>query len=392
MVFSFMTTWRVLVTALVLSSEAMAQGLNSSVLDMVRANVNSSSTTSWEMGTATEAILENDLRLSINSILYFARNALRQRNQSLAIIEDTSAGDPASLGVAVILGNLTGADTGIPNVTFASAAWEQVQYLLTEVPRAPNGAISHRVNECWDFVYMCPPFFAYYGVVTNNRSLVQEAYRQILLYRDVLKRPSGLWQHIALGEEIDTGNWSTGNAWAAAGIVRVLATIQNSQFSGEMQSQREDLTSWAEEIFDAFYPYQDSSTSLSRNYVDDNTSFLEASGSVLMASAVYRLAILSKSYGHVQNAEHLRSSNSPGGHIDVEGWLYPVLGSRSPEGESFVLLLNAAYGDWVKAGSEGAKSGAAVRSRGGREMRKLSAGYAAMSFVVGMMIASGFLF
>ena len=45
----------------------------------------------------------------------------------------------------------------------------------------------------------------------NNQSLVQEAYTQISLYRDVLKHPSGLWQHVALGsQEVDNGNWSTG--------------------------------------------------------------------------------------------------------------------------------------------------------------------------------------
>src|SRR5258708_7124649 len=122
---------------------------------------------------------------------------------------------------------------------------------------------------------MCPPFLAYYGVVTNNESLVQEAHTQISLYRDVLRHPNGLWQHIALGTELDNGNWSTGkiqpsvlslarcsivmtvgNAWVAAGIVRVLATIQNSPFSGKMTSQRQDLTNWASEIFNAFYSYQ----------------------------------------------------------------------------------------------------------------------------------------
>jgi len=352
------------------------------------------------MGTATEAILENDLLFSvyeskppftpthdltesrISSILYFARNALNQRNGSMGIINDSSSGDPASLGIVVILGNLTGAATGIPNVTFASAALDQVEYLLTTVPRAPNGAISHRVSEVqlWaDFIYMCPPFLAYYGVVTNNESLVQEAHTQISLYRDILRRPSGLWQHIALGSNVvDDGSWSTGNAWAAAGIVRVLATIQNSHFSEKMKSQTQDLTNWASEIISAFYSYQDS-THLNHNFVDDNSTFLEASGSVLMASAVYRLAVLSKVVTKVPDAEQLREtvfstvagSNSSGSHIDDQGWLLPVvdpldfasLGNKSPEGESFVLLLNAAYQDWVKSGSKGERGAASGRWR-----------------------------
>ena len=60
-----------------------------------------------------EAILENDLSLSVyksappftftrdltenalSPVLYFARNALNQRNGSMAIMNDASAGDPA---------------------------------------------------------------------------------------------------------------------------------------------------------------------------------------------------------------------------------------------------------------------------------------------------------
>lgn len=30
-----------------------------------------------------------------------------------------------------------------------------------------------------DSVYMVPPFLAYYGVLTSNQSLVQEAYQQV---------------------------------------------------------------------------------------------------------------------------------------------------------------------------------------------------------------------
>lgn len=52
-----------------------------------------------------------------------------------------------SLGVAVILGNLTGADTGISGLSFQQAADQEIAFLLNSVPRAPNGAISHRVSE-----------------------------------------------------------------------------------------------------------------------------------------------------------------------------------------------------------------------------------------------------
>lgn len=63
-----------------------------------------------------------------------------------------------------------------------------------------------------DFVYMVPPFLAYYGVMTNNKSAVSESYNQIRLYRQYLRdqNASNLWKHMAFGSNQDTGHWSTG--------------------------------------------------------------------------------------------------------------------------------------------------------------------------------------
>jgi hypothetical protein len=58
---------------------------------------------------------------------------------------------------------------------------------------------------------MAPPFLAYYGVVTGNKTLIQESVRQISLYRNNLKdSSSGLWRHITLGPPVDSSYWSTG--------------------------------------------------------------------------------------------------------------------------------------------------------------------------------------
>ena len=63
-----------------------------------------------------------------------------------------------------------------------------------------------------DFIYMVPPFLAYYGVLSRNRTLLAEAYTQILLYRNYLRDPTeGMWRHILLGVSgNDEGFWSTG--------------------------------------------------------------------------------------------------------------------------------------------------------------------------------------
>lgn len=53
---------------------------------------------------------------------------------------------------------------------------------------------------------------AYYGVVTQNSSMISTAVDQISLYRDVLRDPNtGLWQHVVLGKTFsDPGLWATG--------------------------------------------------------------------------------------------------------------------------------------------------------------------------------------
>ena len=117
---------------------------------------------------------------------------------------------------------------------------------------------------------MVPPFLAYYGATTNNRTMIEEAYNQIKLYRNYLRDDSGAWKHILLGTFNDTGLWSTGaclsmcnfhganhrfsgNGWAAAGMLRVYGTIQNSHFSGSFKNELRDLSNWVLEIQNAMY-------------------------------------------------------------------------------------------------------------------------------------------
>lgn len=97
---------------------------------------------------------------------------------------------------------------------------------------------------------MVPPSLAFAGVVLNNRTLVEAAHEQCLLYREGMRNESaGLWAHILLGEGIeDTNRWLTGNAWAAYGMMRVLATIVRSPWAGDMQQEVRDLQGWVTEI------------------------------------------------------------------------------------------------------------------------------------------------
>ena len=67
---------------------------------------------------------------------------------------------------------------------------------------------------------MVPPFLAYYGAVTGNQTLLQEAYDQIKLYRKYLKSTNNVWKHIQHGEYgTDDGHWSTGAYIAQDSVV-----------------------------------------------------------------------------------------------------------------------------------------------------------------------------
>ncbi|KAG6855935.1 hypothetical protein H0H87_009311 [Tephrocybe sp. NHM501043] len=305
---------------------------------------------SWEYGTASEALLElYDPDLSVfgdfpfqsallvssrtlpRGLAYAAEKIVIGTGQNALSDGDGAVGDPASLGVAaVLLGKLDGYEK------YGAAAVETFKYVTQDAPRAWNGAISHRTDyiELWfviyeldnsfvaliailtraDFVYMAPPFLAYHAVDTSNFTLLREAVYQCHAYRDILRYNStsphgaftGLWEHILGPVNNDPGLWSTGNAWAAAGMTRVLATIikapiflrSGGKEAAESRQWRSTaitkLTTLIKEIVDATinaspHAYDGG---LIRNYFDKPTIFGEISGSSLLAATVYRLAVL----------------------------------------------------------------------------------------------------
>ena len=108
-----------------------------------------------------------------------------------------------------------------------------------------------------DFSYMAPPFLAYYGALQNDYSLLKEAYNQLWLYRYYLRdENTGLWRHVALGDWQDNNLWATGNGWAAAGIMRVLKTINSSSLADTLVGEQADLASWVDEILSGAWAHQ----------------------------------------------------------------------------------------------------------------------------------------
>ncbi|GAP85164.1 putative six-hairpin glycosidase-like protein [Rosellinia necatrix] len=338
-------------------------------------------THSWEFGAFAEALLEwHNPELSVFGASPFPDGQVPVvqveqvealsyaqphiwTNSTTLVDGDGAAGDPASLAVSAIL-------IGQTQPEFLSAASRQIEHLVSAVPRWPNGAISHREDyaELWaDFVYMAPPALAYWAVQDANETLLRVAVEQCLLYRDALVVPrdddddgdhaaaAGLWHHIIGPRNQDLGIWSTGNAWAAAGMARVLATARRSPWAVDLAAP---LSAAIRAILDAAVALDaaEPAEPLLRNYLDDATWFGELSGTALLAATAYHMAALEPAafagyvaWADAKRAEVLR-------RIGDDGLLSPVInpldwndrtpGTASPEAQSFAVLMFAAHRDF----------------------------------------------
>ncbi|KAF8872494.1 hypothetical protein BD779DRAFT_1613794 [Infundibulicybe gibba] len=320
---------------------------------------------SWEFGTAAEALLElYDPALSVfgaapfpiphpppsqenvRALAYAMSKTTFGTGANGLADGDGAVGDPASLGVSAVL-------LGKTDPAFAAAADEEVRYITTGAPRFENGAISQRadVAELWaDFMYMAPPFLAYYAADAKNASLLQLVVEQCGLYRQVLQAQTtasyaGVWEHIIGPQSQDTGLWSTGNGWAAAGMARVLATVMKALWHRARRGPG---------ILDGAMgaPMQGG---LLRNYLNDTDTqghgFGEISGSSMLAAVAYRMAVLQPrrfGAGYVQWADAIR--RVLGGKGDVGELHVTPNGTVTPAGQNFVVLMYAAWRDCVIAG------------------------------------------
>ncbi|KAF7363457.1 hypothetical protein MSAN_01001500 [Mycena sanguinolenta] len=449
--------------AAVLLAQVSAQALSADDAALVAKNLATGAQQSWELGTRAQALLDlyvpdfsvfsstelppptsvpSNTTSAIAPVFSIAQNvvsALKLNSSSppTALVNgDGAAGDPASIGVAVLLANWTGQGAG-DKLDYGQAATSQLEYTLNVVPRTSDGAISHRAAQVqlWsDSVFMVPPFLAYYGVLTGNTTLMNEAYNQIKLYRNYLRDSSAknLWKHIVLGNDTqdganDPGHWSTGMKRLGSG--RYAAGHCNNEEFSVQQGFFESAKGFSQlgqgnpychvcahcTATPSFPPtilipnalIQDS-TNIFTNYADQPIStsgmFYDTASTTLIASTVYRAALLVNDHSHLPNAEKCRealfatspfrlsqpsirgssgsasvsaSSTAPASsptatassmpnmvHFTNDGWLTPVVnphsfgveGSDSPEGEAFVLELQAAYDEWVAVGSPGANA------------------------------------
>ena len=222
---------------------------------------------------------------------------------------------------------------------------------------------------------MAPPFLAYWAVASNNQTILREAVKQCVLYQDVLQmrrsRYRGLWRHIIGPTDAqDLGLWATGNGWAAAGMARVLATVQKWGPSKGWISEQNSLKASIIGILDgALDGAKKGQPPLLCNYLDDQTWFADTAASAIIASVTYRMATLARDVvepRHIAFADKLRKAVAA--HVDNQsGVVAPTVNSLdwrsrtpsaagSPEGESFTVQMFAAHRDYCAYFGKGTRS------------------------------------
>jgi rhamnogalacturonyl hydrolase YesR len=282
------------------------------------------------------------------------------------------------------------------------AATKQADYLISKAKKfhinATHSTISHREDyaELWgDSIFMAPPFLAYYGAVTNNVTYLKAAVSQCHLYADVLTTHitlgsgitcKGPWRHIVSDPPMlsthecctDPHVWLTSNAWAAAGMTRVLeilekwrppltASVDNNAYQDFRSRSKAILAGQLLSMLQCIRQQDRSESGLLRNYLDGEASrsrawaYGETAGTALVTSVVYRLAVLlPKEYSRKKEpwlawAEGLRRSVVD--HVDRDGKVGPVADvshvpsektvGQTSEGQSMAVLMHSAWRDCV---------------------------------------------
>ena len=118
---------------------------------------------SWENGTESMAIVDWDYSYlsvfhpgsyplpsglssnSISMVVDIAQTTMQNKPPSsypaATLLEDGAAGDPASLGLAILLANFTvGNAPSFSGTGYGTAADQEVQYLLTSAPRVSSNS------------------------------------------------------------------------------------------------------------------------------------------------------------------------------------------------------------------------------------------------------------
>lgn len=294
---------------------------------------------SWEQGVAMQAFLEQG---DMQVVIAMAREAVYRsmsdgRTASIGVFDAVT--DPCSVGEALIAACK---QTGNPQLK--AGLDKLLHWALDLAPRNKHGVCYHLMDkpQFWvDSIYMLPPFLAAAGCH-------DEAMRQFDGYYGALHDDaSGLMAHMWDDEKqvfIRAAHWGVGNGWALAGMARLIDLVPEA---------REGLAHKAQHLLDSLLPFL-REDGLFHDVVDDPATFVETNLPQMAAYTIYRGIVsgwLDARYA--TQADAMRDAALA--KVDTDGLVQDVCGAPTfnkpgvaPEGQAFLLLMEAAYAKYTQ--------------------------------------------
>jgi rhamnogalacturonyl hydrolase YesR len=293
----------------------------------------------WEQGVCAQALYEagrDDLWIPM------AYDAIKRmdRDGRLAMAGGGEAvSDPASNGEVCLR-----AYEKTKDPFFLEGAKKMLSYLLVAAPRTRDGIICHNSVshhegftrfQLWvDGLYMVPPFLAVMGEM-------DEALRQIRGYKKHLyDEERSLFFHIKDVESdrfVRKVHWATGNGWALLGLARV---IEEGRKRGRSDIC-DELEILINDLLGGMLTYAGDDGRF-HDILDDETSFMDGTSSMMMAACVYR----GIAGGYISKDRRMaadKAYEAVSGTIDEYGILHEVCGCPDFTDEGTSAEAQASY-------------------------------------------------
>lgn len=293
----------------------------------------------WEQGLAAQAMLETG---DEDMLVLMAHDCVVRQNSDgrLGDVESTPAlVDPAVCVEPVLAaGRITG------DRSYFQAAERNVQYLLQDAPKTPDGARFQLIGgkEVWaDSLGMGPHVLMQAGYVEEGIEFYNAVKRRLYdhatgLFRHKWDEASGTYARAAL--------WGVGNGWAIIGLMRAAKAL--------MEAQSERLSLIVREfgsLADSMIRFQ-RADGLFHDVMDDPDSFLESESAEMFAYSLYNMVLWGLiSSDYLKYADAARSAVKS--LVDERGFVRGCAGSprfeqpgTSAEAQAHFLMMERAAG------------------------------------------------
>jgi len=290
----------------------------------------------WEQGTLAQAFLEAG---QVDNVIRLTKAAMVQRvpDGRLAVVVEGGPTDPAMGGAAYWLAGQITRDPEIQQAVNGLLDW-----ILHKAPCAADGTLYHVFDhpQVWsDGFNGAPPFLAATGHY-------EEAFRQIDGFRKRLWDPqkkllAHIWDDAPNAKNTEEF-WGGGNGWAAAGLARVIRSI-----NPDRQDDRRPLAAFAKDIIDGCLAYQ-RPDGLFHDVIDRTDTFVEANLAQMLAFAIYT-GIYDEWLPLQYRAHADRMREAARNKMDRYGYVQSVCGApnfdrpgTSTEAQAFAVMMEVA--------------------------------------------------